>query len=85
MGQYVKLDEPSPYWCESHRRVATHISIKGDIATPCCAPWMGGIMLPCKCVVRVDDKTQAIRDKLTMDISEIRKTLTQVLRSLPPA
>lgn len=35
------------FWCNSHQRRATHIS-HGE---PCCDPRLGGILLPCRCVL----------------------------------
>jgi len=48
--------EPAPvamegeYWyCESHRREATHIDPKGRHV---CQPGLGGILLPCHAVIQ---------------------------------
>ena len=47
----IVLDEnyefAGTWWCNSHQRVATHVDKNGE---RCCAPHLGGIMIPC-CVV----------------------------------
>jgi len=45
---YIRLEGSSPYWCATHKRIATHVLIRdGMDATPCCEPGLGGIMIPC--------------------------------------
>ena len=36
--------EEGIWWCNSHGRAATHVKPDGD---HCCAPRLGGIMIPC--------------------------------------
>lgn len=44
----IVLDEnyefAGTWWCNSHGRVATHVDRNGK---RCCAPRLGGIMIPC--------------------------------------
>lgn len=56
-AEEVKIDNeyfPILWWCNTHRREATHIHRKtyGDTVEirHCCDPKLGGIMIPCLCV-----------------------------------
>jgi hypothetical protein len=45
------------WFCTTHKRDADHICInpRGRI-TVCCAPWLGGITIPCDCKrVEIDE------------------------------
>lgn len=46
MREYKKDDSGKLWWCNSHRRRATHIFKDRH----CCNPNLGGIMIPCQCV-----------------------------------
>lgn len=42
---------PDVWWCNTHQRKAEAIYTKGISAGDhCCAPNLGGIMMPCQCV-----------------------------------
>jgi len=47
MSLYLKDESGELWWCNSHHRRATHINHLGD---HCCAPWQGGITIPCMAV-----------------------------------
>ena len=38
------------WWCNSHQRRATHVRERDQYH--CCDPKLGGIMIPCECVLR---------------------------------
>jgi len=48
-GDCVNLSRK--YWCNTHQREATHITINGKL---CCDPKLGGILLPCSVVILED-------------------------------
>jgi len=48
---YIALPKVLHTWCETHKRVATHLLVReGMEATPNCDPAESGILAPCKCV-----------------------------------
>lgn len=54
-GIYVPVDLRWLWWCNTHRRRATHKYVKfryGCLLSEehCCAPGQSGIMMPCECV-----------------------------------
>jgi len=63
---YEKAD--GSWWCNSHKRPATHVRIKDDGSSPerVCDPNLGGILLPCDCV-RIEN-----REEWLMDTPEVR-------------
>lgn len=48
MAQYLESNPEELWWCNSHRRRATHIMVRwpGD-EEHCCSPNLEGILLPC--------------------------------------
>jgi hypothetical protein len=50
---YYKDASGELWWCNSHRRRATHLLLRDgfDLSeSHCCDPNLGGILLPCMCV-----------------------------------
>lgn len=58
-AEYVPNDDGRRWWCNSHNRPATHLCVwtKGDVRpdSPCCAPGLSGILLPCSAVDITDE------------------------------
>lgn len=54
---YRENDDGRKWWCNSHERWATHVWSNGDIRgwQHCCAPSLGGILLPCFAVDITDE------------------------------
>lgn len=44
---YAPGDQGELWWCNSHQRRATYVFNRKD---HCCAPGLGGIMIPCHAV-----------------------------------
>lgn len=55
---YVK-GSPSEHWfCTTHKRRATHIRERDG--HHCCDPSLGGITIPCQCVLIVDGPSRVV-------------------------
>ena len=49
--EYVQAPDNELHWCNSHQRWATHVLVRrGKPENNCCAPSLGGTMLPCAVV-----------------------------------
>jgi hypothetical protein len=56
MTQYVPDSSGRLWWCNSHQRRATAVFSYPDGRTRhCCAPGLGGILLPCSAVDLTDE------------------------------
>lgn len=54
--EYTALPEGQLWWCNSHRRRATHRFLNSSgYGHECCAPGQSGILLPCCCVELTDE------------------------------
>jgi hypothetical protein len=65
---YNKNLDGKLWWCNTHGRKATHLMVKrydnpnDNTAVPCCAPYLGGVMIPCRCV-DLTSKANIVEDK----------------------
>ena len=61
VAEYKPIEDGRTYWCNSHGRQATHQWSNGDMRgwMKCCAPGLGGIMIPCV-VVDLTDEAEVV-------------------------
>jgi hypothetical protein len=76
-NSHILAKQDELWWCKSHNRRATSIHVRlGGCQHHCCAPGLGGILLPCDCI-RLDeidfDATQNRVYHVEMLIREIER------------
>jgi hypothetical protein len=64
MSESVEDTSGELWWCNAHRRRATHIrtSWRGELEH-CCSPNLGGITLPCRCANLTDEVEIVCQDE----------------------